>query len=83
MVYASLIALGSIHSPPPIELKIKGKKYGYLDDSSDYSAMERQLKLIKKQGEFYAVIVSFTIKKQKEGTTPLKYALYIARRVRR
>jgi hypothetical protein len=73
--------LKSIYQQPPFELSIKGKKYGYLDDSTDYHAMERQLNQIKKQGQYYPIIVSFGIV-PKGNTTVIKYALYVAKRVR-
>jgi hypothetical protein len=80
-IYASIKTLKSIHSPPPIELKIKGKRYGYLDDSTDYHAMERELTQIKKQGTHYAIIVTFPIK-TKENAIEIKYAIYVATRGR-
>ena len=81
MTYASMKVLKGIHTQPPFELSIKGKKYGYLDDSTDYHAMERQLNQIKKQGQYYPIIVSFGVKSG-GNTTVLKYAIYVAKRMR-
>ena len=82
MVYASMKVLKGIHTQPPFEMIRKGKKYGYLDDSSDYHAMERMLNQIKKQGQYYTIIVSFGVN-TKGNTTAIKYALYIAKRGRK
>jgi hypothetical protein len=84
MVFASTIQLIGIHQPPPFELTIRQKKYRYLDDSTDYSAMEREWKKIKKGSSmFHPIIVSFTVKPKNGTVMPIKYALYIARRERR
>ena len=80
MVYANIKTLKSIHTPPPFEMTIKGKKYGYLDDSTDFYAMDREQKQIKKQGQYYPIIVSFGIPKGE--TTIIKYALYVSPRGR-
>jgi hypothetical protein len=75
-------ALPNLHTQPPFEITLKGKKYGYLDDSTDYHAMERELTRIKKQKQGYPIIVSFGVYNANKKGTVLRYALYVAKRTR-